>query len=180
MSSKRQARRMRIPSNLQCRRRITAQFLLQTNALGAIDFDVGTNYIFAAPAPDFSSMATLYESYRVQSMTFKLIPRQAFTVTNSGGVLVAGSHFDGYTGMTTIQKALESTDRRIINVLTPDTYTFNLQPRISDDAQEWSSVTSALLGQSLYGTHFLAAGLSALTIYFDLIVDFNCIFANGC
>jgi hypothetical protein len=171
---------MKISSNLQCHRRITAQFLLQTNALGAIDFDVGTNYPFSAPAPDFASMSALYESYRVISMRCTLIPRQAFTVTNSGGVLVAGSHFDGFTGMTTIQRALESTDRRIINVLTPDTYTFTLRPRLSDDAQEWSNVTTALLGQSLYGTHFLAAGLSVSTIYFDLIVDFDCLFANGC
>ncbi len=171
---------MVVMNNQLCRRRITAQFLLQTNALGAIDFDVGTNYVQSGPAPDFASMAALYESYRVTSVRFTLVPRQAFTVTNSGGILVAGSHFDGYTGMTTLQKALESTDRRIINVLTPDTYTFTLRPRISDDSQEWSSVTSALVGQSLYGAHFLAAGLSASVAYFDLIVDFDCVFANGC
>lgn len=162
-------------------RRFTFVSSLQSDTLGVISYNVGSDYPYAGPIHDWSAIQALYESYRVLRIRLRLVPLQAFTVTKTGGALAIGT-YHGYSSLGLVQSfqnALESTGSRLVNILTPDTYEMSVRAGTNLSAA-WQPTATSPAVDSVFGLTLRADGLSISTIYFTLIADYDIEFRNGC
>lgn len=167
--------------NVGMRRTFFTYVPLQTTVTGIIQYAVGASYCQTAPIADWASCAALYSDYRVRRIIVKLIPLQAFTVTNSGGMLVAGKFYGGDgSQISNVQTALETRGSQIINCLSPDTVTVTVTPSTSPSSDNWDRTNVGMSTITNFGVYFYATGLTASTSYFTLVAEYEVEFRNGC
>jgi hypothetical protein len=178
---KTKSNKSRVPrsfNNLTLKRRLTITGTITSSVAGVISQVFGSASIQATPYPDFAALQGLYQTYRANRIRLTLIPLQAQSLTVSGGLLaVAKWSNDNYVNVATVQTALESSGRDIVNVLVPDTYVCTYTG--SGRNHLWSRVNVAINSEETFGVSLQASGLTASTNYFTYVVDIDVEFRSG-
>jgi len=122
----------------------------------------------------------MYQTFRVLRIHVRLVPLQAFTVTNSGGVLAVGMYVNNNFGLVnTFQSALESPNSKAVNLLTPDTVSFTITPT-GGDHMNWTGVGGAMTNDVVFGAYLISSSASPSVVYFQMILDYDVEFKSGC